>query len=351
MTWHLILRSLFTLRPGPWRWSRGVTAALGMGLPLLLFTLAGHQALGLMTLLGGFTVLYGDRLRWGERLKALPVVGLGFVLASTLGVLCSAHGWLLAICLALVAALACAISFGIRLGAPGPMQFVLVAGISGHMAASVTTPNGFTLSELRIPAMVAVGAAIAYLTVISPLLLPRLRHADGPAASLQKLFPRIPFDREVSIITIRVIAAVTLAGVASLPLGVHRAYWVVLVAGVILQASHVLQVSVLRSFHRVLGTLLGLGIFWLIMQIQPSGLWLVLVVSLLQFATEVVVARNYAFGLLFITPMALIIAAAGQESSPRVVVSDRIIDTLLGIAIAMTVLLVDWWVRSRRIST
>lgn len=275
---------------------------------------------------------------------------MGFVLASTLGVLCSANGWLLATCLALVAALACAIRFGIRLGAPGPMQFVLVAGISGHMAASVTGPNGLTLSGLRIPAMVAVGAAIAYMAVISPLLLPRLRHADGPAASLQSLFPGIPFDREVALITIRVIAAVSMAGLARLPLGVHRAYWVVLVAGAILQASHVMQVSVMRSLHRVLGTLLGLGIFWLIVQIQPSGLWLALVVALLQFATKGIVARNYAFGLLFITPMALIIAATGQESAPLVVVSDRIVDTLLGIAIAMTLLLVDWWVRSRRIS-
>lgn len=326
-------------------------AALGMGLPLALFTLTGHQKLGLIALLGGFTVLYCDQLRLGERLKALPFVGLGFVLASTLGVVCSVNGWLMAICLALVAALACAISFGIRLGAPGPMQFVLVAGISGHMAASGPDPNGFTPNELQIPAMVAVGAAIAYLVVISPLLLPRLRRADGLAATLHSLFPRIPFDREVAIITIRVIAAVAIAGMASLPLGVHRDYWVVLVAGVILQASQVMQVSVLRAFHRVLGTLLGLGIFWLIVQIQPSGLWLVLVVVMLQFATEVVVTRNYAFGLLFITPMALIIAATGQESAPLIVVSDRIIDTLLGIAIAMALLLVDWWVRSRRTST
>lgn len=50
----------------------GVTAALGMGLPLVLFTLAGHQELGLIALLGGFTVLYGDGLRLSERAKVFP---------------------------------------------------------------------------------------------------------------------------------------------------------------------------------------------------------------------------------------------------------------------------------------
>ena len=321
----------------------GAVAALSMGLPLALFTLTGHQELGLVALLGGFTVLYGDRLRLGERMKLLPLVGLGFVLASMLGVACSVNGWLLAICLVLVAALACAISFGVRLGPPGPMFFVLVAGLSGHMAASATDSAGLLL----IPAMVAVGAAAACLVAVFPLLLPRVRRAEGPAHSLRRLFPRTPFDREVTIIMIRVVAAVALAGMISLPLGVHRTYWVALVAGVVLQASHVMRATITRSVHRVLGTLLGLGIFWLIVRVQPAGLWLVLVIAMLQFATEVVITRNYALGLLFITPMALIIAATGQESAPLVVVSDRVIDTLLGTAIAMGLLLVEGWVRSR----
>lgn len=321
----------------------GLVAALSTGLPLAVFTLAGHQELGLIALLGGFTVLYGDRLRLGERLKLLPLIGLGFVLASMLGVLGSVNGWLLAICLVFVATLACTITFSIRLGPPGPMFFVLVAGLSGHMAASSANP----IEQLMIPAMVAVGAAAAVLVAVSPLLLPRVRRTEGPATRLGRLYPRTSFDRESTLIMIRVIAAVTLAGMISLPLGVHRSYWVALVAGVVLQASPVMHVTITRSLHRVLGTLLGVGIFWLIMQVQPIGLWLVLTIALLQFAIEVVITRNYAFGLLFITPLALVIAATGQEAEPLIVVGDRVIDTLLGTAIAMGLLLVEHWVRSR----
>jgi hypothetical protein len=37
-------------------------------------------------------------------------------------------------------AVACTIVFGVGLGSPGPMQFVLVAGVSSHLAA-VTRPE------------------------------------------------------------------------------------------------------------------------------------------------------------------------------------------------------------------
>ncbi|MBV8330890.1 MAG: hypothetical protein JOZ61_10550 [Verrucomicrobia bacterium] len=64
---------------------------------------------------------------WAPRLRALPLVALGFVTASLLGVLCSANAWLSMACLVAVAAVACFAVFGVSLGPPGPMQFVLVA--------------------------------------------------------------------------------------------------------------------------------------------------------------------------------------------------------------------------------
>lgn len=342
-TLRQVWRGVFVLRPAPWRWRMGITAGLGVGLPLAAFTLAGYQRLGLIASMGCFTALYGDRLRLGERMKMLPLVGLGLVLASLLGVACSANDWLLAGCLVLVAGLSCAINFGLRVGPPGPMLFVLVAGISGYLAGLATG----AAERLLIPAVIAVGALAAWVVVIAPLALSCVRRADGPATSLRSLFPWVPFDRDTATIMIRVLAAVAVAAVTSLPLGMRRAYWVVLVAGVILQASHVMRVTVTRSIQRIVGALLGLAIFWLIVLMQPSGLWLALAVALLQFATEVVIARNYTFGLLFITPLGLTIAAVGRQSAPFDVARDRTFDTLLGVAIAVAVLLIDGWLRGR----
>ena len=75
-------------------------------MPLALFTLAGHQSLGLIAVLGAFTALYCPNLRLSERLTALPPVAAGFVLASGLGVVCAANAWLTIACLIFVAVLA-----------------------------------------------------------------------------------------------------------------------------------------------------------------------------------------------------------------------------------------------------
>ena len=341
------LQNLLTLHDAPWRWSAGVQAGVATGVPLAAFTVAGHQSLGLVASLGAFTALYGSTLRLGDRLRVLPLVAAGVVAASALGVLCAASPWLTVACLVAVAALACAVAFGVGLGPPGPMQFVLVAGVSSHLAAPARL-GGASLDPLAIPALVAVGALGAYLLVVAPLALPLVRRREGKTAGLGALFPPTRLGGEMATIAARVVAAVAAAGLLSLPLGVRRSYWMVMVAGAVLQASHASRSGALRAAHRVLGTCLGVAVFGLVELTEPSGLWLVAVLALLQFAIEVVVARHYALALAFITPAALTIAGAGGTDGPLALVGQRVVDTVLGAAVAMAVLWASEWVRARR---
>jgi Fusaric acid resistance protein-like len=338
------LHSLLGFSDGEWRWSAGVQGALGGALPFAAFTLTGHQSLGLIASLGAFTVLYGSTLKLGDRLRALPLVAMGFVTASVLGVLCSTDVWLSIACLVTVAAVACVILFGVGLGPPGPMQFVLVAGVSGHLAAlkrlSVSSSDVFA-----IPALVAAGAFGAYLIVVLLLALPLMRKAEGEGDRLRARFLPIWRNTEKATIATRAVVAVATASLLSFPLGVHHAYWTVMVAGAVLQTSHVSRHGAIRAMHRVLGTILGVAIFDLIKLAEPRGFWLVVVLALLQFSIEVVVARHYALALTFITPTALIISAAGGTADTVALVAERLLDTLLGSAIAMAVLWTSEWVR------
>jgi len=77
-----------------------------------------------------------------------------------------------------------------------------------------------------------------------------------------------------------------------------------MIAGAVLQASHVRRLTVIRTVQRVLGTVVGVAVLALLAGMDPSGLWLVAIVALLQFAIEVVITRNYALALIFITPLA-----------------------------------------------
>jgi hypothetical protein len=273
-----------------------------------------------------------------------PLVAAGFVAASGLGMLGAANAWATVVSLIAVAALACTVSFSVRLGPPGPMQFVLVAGVSGHLAAPAHL-GGASLDPVVILVLVTIGALSAYLLVIAPLALPLVRRHDGEALGLRKLFPRLGLDDETATMAERVVAAVAVAGLLSFSLGVRHAYWLIVVAGAVLQAGQAPWSSATRAVHRIVGTVCGLAIFGLVELAEPRGLWLVVVLTLLQFAIEVVVARNYALALTFITPVALTISAAAGTDAPLTLVSERIVDTVLGAAVAIAVFVAGEWIR------
>lgn len=337
---------MFQLSAAPWRWMVGLEVGISSALLLTLFTLSGHQSLGLIASLGSFTGLYCGALRRIDRMRALPLVASGFIFAAAVGVLCSSSIWATVACLIVMTALACAVTLGWQLGPPGAMQFVLVAGISGHMAAAMRSDG--ELPVFWIPLLVAAGALCSYLVAMAPLLLPSVRASGGRANHFRQLFPAWQFSPETRIIFRRVMVSVTVASAISLPLGIDRIYWVVAVAGVVLQVSHAARVSIVRAANRVLGTALGFLVFGLILWLQPSAMWLVLVVALLQAAVEVVVARNYALGLIFITPVALTIVSVGRQVDATLIMRDRFLDTLLGAVIAIAVLLADKWLETRR---
>lgn len=111
----------------------------------------------------------------------------------------------------------------------------------------------------------------------------------------------------------------------------------------ILQSHPEVSYTMARAVQRSLGTLLGIGVFWLLTGLQPQGLWLVLTVCVLQFGIELFITRNYALGLLFITPLALLITTSGSVPASQVM-GLRLLDTVIGSVLALAVLFgLEWW--------
>ena len=262
-------------------------------------------------------------------------VSLGFLVASAMGIAASASPVLSLIVLFVVAAVSAVLCLGLAVGPPGALFFVLVAGVSGHVAGP-TSLDGGNVNGWLVLAMLALGLVIAYLVVLAPLVVPRVRAADG---RLPRDPMRFEIDETIRIILTRLIVATGIAVLAAAPLGIHRAYWVVVAVVAILQNGHRLRLTAVRGVHRVLGTLVGLGLFALIFLASPSGVWLGVLLMALQFVVELVVIRNYGLALVFITPLALTIAAQAGTAEVGVIVGERFADTVLGAAIATAVLL------------
>lgn len=333
--WSWVRQDLISLKKGRWRWGAGVQAAVANALPMAMFSVTGHLSLGLISSLGAFTALYGTTMPPRDRLRVLPFVAAAFVVASVLGVLCAKSAALMIACAIVVALAASILVFAAGWGPPGPMQFVLVACVSARLADPARV--GSSSDPMLIPVLVAVGALSAYTIVAVPVIVPFARRSSGNASPPRTLFSWSRLTVENSMITARVMLAVAVAASLGVFLRAGHGYWVVMVAGAVLQATHVARDSAIRALQRVVGTIVGVFVFGLILFADPRGAWLIVILVVLQFAIEVVVARHYAIALAFITPTALTIAAAGT-SAPGALVHERIVDTVLGAVIAIIVL-------------
>ncbi|WP_213814096.1 FUSC family protein [Glaciihabitans sp. dw_435] len=339
-------RTLFTFRDSPVRWPIALQAAIAIGLPTLGFALVGRADLGLLASSGGFLALYLSARSRRERALLLPIIGAGLVLSAAIGVLASGTlvGSLAA--LFLVTAAASVLSLGFGVGPPGVLFFVLVTGVSSRLAAPASL-GGAALPGGLILGMFAIGTALAYLVVLAPLLLPGVRKRDATLHG-NRVVLRFDLDPITRVIILRILIASAVAVVIAAPLGIHRVYWVLVSVVAILQNGHTIRLTAMRGIHRVLGTLVGVGVFALVLLWNPTGILVALLIMALQFVTEIVVIRNYGLALIFITPLALTIAAQGRSEPVGSVVVDRVTDTLIGAGIALVVLLIAHGVQRRR---
>ncbi|MGY1457084.1 MULTISPECIES: FUSC family protein [unclassified Luteimonas] len=139
-------------------------------------------------------------------------------------------------------------------------------------------------------------------------------------------------------ILVRVAIAALLAGGLASLLHLERAYWAVAAAVLLLFQGFDWVRMVQRSTERLIGTWVGLLLGGAILAWHPQGLWLVLVIVALQFTVEMLVMRNYAIAVIFITSAALTLASGGHPvpDVPQYVLA-RGVDTLLGVVVALLV--------------
>jgi uncharacterized membrane protein YccC len=142
-------------------------------------------------------------------------------------------------------------------------------------------------------------------------------------------------------VALRVGIATLIAGASASELGLERAYWTMAAAALMLHQGLDLVRTFQRGLERMLGTCVGLIIAWGVISLHPAGLWLAVTLMTFQFLIEIFVLRNYAIAVVFITPVALTIAAGGHAvSDVHHLLITRGVDTMLGCVVAFAVLLV-----------
>ncbi|MER5892476.1 FUSC family protein [Streptomyces sp. NPDC001876] len=133
---------------------------------------------------------------------------------------------------------------------------------------------------------------------------------------------------------LRMVLGTGLAGGAALLLGLGHSYWAAISAAAVLHSINV-RTATQRAVQRTLGTVAGLTLALVVLAARPDPVVLVLVIVLLEFLLEYVVARNYGLGVVFLTPLALLLTDLAAPSAPGALVQDRALSSVLGIVIAL----------------
>ncbi|MGQ4718851.1 FUSC family protein [Streptomyces anulatus] len=133
---------------------------------------------------------------------------------------------------------------------------------------------------------------------------------------------------------LRMLLGTGLAGAAALPLGLGHGYWAAISAAAVLHSVNV-RTAAQRAVQRTLGTMAGLLIALGVLATRPEPVVLTLVIVVLEFLLEYVVARNYGLGVVFLTPLALLLTDLVAPSPAGDLVQDRALSSLLGVGIAL----------------
>ncbi|MEU9954432.1 FUSC family protein [Streptomyces sp. NPDC050982] len=146
--------------------------------------------------------------------------------------------------------------------------------------------------------------------------------AAGRRPLADRLGPLLP-------LALRTALGCALAGYVSLALGVGRPYWALVTAASLYQANVTLTWS--RGVQRVVGNLVGVLLFAAVAPLAHLGpAALVLCCLAFNFGAEALISRNYWLGSICVTPMALLITEFTGFQRPGELMTDRIVDTVVG---------------------
>lgn len=101
-------------------------------------------------------------------------------------------------------------------------------------------------------------------------------------------------------------AATFLAAFVGIALGFDRPDWAVVSALLMLQWGPDRIPGQVRGIHRLMGSVLGIALFGVFHYFEVSGWTLLIALAICQFGAELFVVKNYAFTVIFTTPLALL---------------------------------------------
>lgn len=148
--------------------------------------------------------------------------------------------------------------------------------------------------------------------------------------------PSTIYSYEPDTLTESIIVAgfVSLALLIALLLDMTNPYWAAVSCFIIIQGIH-LRTMWIKQFHRLLGTLIGIGLAGWMLSWGLTGWQVAVAILVMMISIESLIDRHYGLAVIFITPLTIFIAEYGSgalvtEHVYQQVMRARLLDTALG---------------------
>ncbi|WP_314212804.1 FUSC family protein [Pseudarthrobacter equi] len=337
-----LLAEMFSIGPGNKDHHPALRCATGVFVPLITLVLLGRLDLAIFASFGAFTGIYGrgepHAARFSLQLRAGLLMLLVMLLAALSARIETAWGldrtattWLLVLATTLVAG-GCSVAISWLRLRPGGSLFHIFA-----FAAIASIPNQPPLWQGMLVAVLT--TVLCLLIGFSSRILPSHR---TPWAWPPRIRRTAAEKRTAWLEGLGYLVAAGLAGSlatwAGQQLGFGHNYWA-MVAAVVPLVGHTTRHRIRRGVQRIVGTVLGLLVLAAVLLLGLEPWQTVLVMALCQFGAEMFIIRQYLLAQVFVTPLALISTLLVVPASPSALLRDRIIETVIGAAVGIAVVL------------
>lgn len=296
------LKNLFRFNKSNRSWHVPFMAAFCIGMPLLTGYFTNHFQDGVFACLGGLLIVYlPARGSVTYRLMTVLLCALGFVFSMAFGLLIAFNALFSVIAFGIFTIVLHWVMLNYKAAPPRSFFFVLIVSMSSCMP----------FQPALIPEKVGLIALSTIFTCIVAIVYTMYRSFKGlikdedMVTDQSKSFSADSWE------------AVIFGFFMFLALGIGKLfefsnpYWIAISCAAVMQGAslyHIWQ----RTFHRVLGTFIGLGLAWVVVQVISTPLQMIAAMLCLQFIIEMLITRKYVWAVMFITPFTILLSEASR---------------------------------------
>jgi uncharacterized membrane protein YccC len=296
-------------------------ASFCVGIPLFYGWYFDALAMGLQASLGGLVILYYQpNAPFRKRMVTMLVGSLGFVLSLGVGLGFSFNPYVSAVVLGFFAMGIHLVTTYFKIKPPGNFFFIMIASMSSYQSFDlemIPEKIGFLFLGTMLACFLALGHGLLTIKKEQTPEIFAIQIKKGKFVSL------------IDSIVIGIFIAISL--ILGHLLKMQNPYWIPISCLAILQGISKQQVWE-RMLHRIVGTFIGIGLCWLILLFCDTPLSVCITIFVLQYLVEVLIVKNYALAIIFITPMTILLSEIGSSftANTEIIVSARFLDIAIG---------------------